>query len=105
MSDHSIVRSVVLVLGLGSSFKMTGQKVFRKPFRKESPNQFRNTRKTGEKLRFLVWKTEKCLALLVFSETALKQQKIMLHWHSPVPGLSCFFSAWTNISNMQQVRG
>ena len=77
MSDHSIVRSVVLVLGLGSSFKMTGQKVFRKPFRKESPNQFRNTRKTVEKLRFLVWKTEKCLALLVFSETALKQQKII----------------------------
>ena len=56
MSDHLIVRSVVLVLvlGPGSSFKMTGQKVFRKPFRKESPNhQFRNTRKTGEKLRFL----------------------------------------------------
>ena len=41
MSDHLIVRSVVLVLvlGPGSSFKMTGQKVFRKPFRKESPNR------------------------------------------------------------------
>ena len=52
VSDHSIVRSVVLVLGLGSSFKMTGQKVFRKPFRKESPNPVSEHTKNWGKIAF-----------------------------------------------------
>ena len=49
------------------------------PERKPEPEttSFGTHEKLGKNCVFWVWKTEKCLALLVFSETALKQQKII----------------------------
>ena len=49
------------------------------PERKGVPEttSFGTHEKLGKNCVFWVWKTEKCLALLVFSETALKQQKII----------------------------
>ena len=93
----------------GLWFKKMEQKVFRKQFLKErayrKPPVSEHTKNWGKIAFFGFGKLKNVLLFWYSLKQLSNNKKSLLHWHSPVPGLPCFFSAWTNISNMQQVRG